>query len=151
MKLHIFAFVACLLTLSCLGQEFKFYLNGSNIKDSAFESFKQGDVLRVIFSNKTSPYNFRIASLLVTLTPVKNIEGSFAGTANSFLIDNSSKSYSASPSFTIDLYERIAMLKHNEFDISVKVQQLFADTPEGNNWIHNTIQFKEVYIQKRMP
>lgn len=151
MRHYMLLCLASLLSIGTIGQEFKFYLNGSNIKDSTFENFSKGDLLRVVFSNKTTPYNFRIASILITLTPIKNIEGSFAGNTTSFLLDNTNTSYTGSPTFTVDLYERLTLLKYNEYNISVTVKQLFSDTPEGSDWILEHIKFEEVHIRKRLP
>ena len=151
MKHYLFACLASLLTIGASAQEFKYYLNGSNVKDSTFENFKNGDLLRVVFSNKTTNYNFRIATLLVTLVPVKNIGSGFAGNTTSFVLDNTTHMYTASPSFTVNLYERLSMLKHNEYNITVSVNQLIADTPEGEAWIRDNVKFEQIQIRKRMP
>ena len=150
MKHYILLYLASLLSIGSPAQEFKYYFNGSNVKDSTFDNFKEGDLLRVVFSNKTTPYHFRIATIQVTLTPRKNIGGSFAGSTTSFLLANPNTTYTTSPSITVDLFERLAMLKHNEYDITVSVKQLCADTPEGNNWILQNLKFEEVRIRKRI-
>ncbi len=52
MKFYILFFLLNFLNQKLLSQEFKFYINGSNIEDSIFTNIEKGGLLRIIFSNK---------------------------------------------------------------------------------------------------
>lgn len=131
-------------------QEFKFYLNGSTIDDSAYvEAFQEGDLVRVLFSGKATPYHFRIATLVVTLIPKSGVGTEALPKPASFVLDNTSDEYSSYPAFTFELMDRLSLLKNNNCDIIIKVNQLFSDSQEGTEWIANNVKFKEVIIRKR--
>lgn len=142
--------ISCLLACAAYSQEFKFYLNGSNVEDSTYaDQLQKGDLMRVVFSGKTTPYKFRIASVLVTLVPR-------AGSANAeiikptgFILDNTTKEYSNYPSFTFDILDRLELLKHNDCDLTIQVNQLFSDSQEGTDWVASNVTFKAVTIKPR--
>lgn len=146
-------------TLFCIGflfswvaytQEFKFYLNGSQVEDSAFiQDFQKGDLMRVVFSGKNTPHKFRIATVLVTLIPKGTSNDEVLNSPTGFVLDNTTNEFSNYPSFTFELFDRLSLLKHNDYDMAIKVNQLFADTNEGMNWIQNNVTFKAITIQKR--
>ena len=148
MKPYALLCIGCLLSCLAFTQEFKFYLNGSNVEDSSFGSFQKGDLMRVMFHGKGTPYKFRIASILVTLTPRGDKATPTSGPV-SFILDNTTEEFSNYPAFTFDLLERLTLLRNYDYDIAVKVNQLFADTPEGSNWIQDHVVFKQVVIQRR--
>lgn len=150
MKHYTLWCIGCLLSLITYAQEFKFYLNGSTVEDSAYvESFQEGDLMRVLFSGKSTPYNFRIATLLVTLTPRNSVGTASLPKPTSFVLDNTSEEYSSYPSFTFELMDRLSLLKDNDCDLTIKVNQLFSDSQEGTDWIANNVKFKAITIRKR--
>jgi hypothetical protein len=150
MKQYTLLCIGCLLTWITYAQEFKFYLNGSIVEDSAYvESFQEGDLMRVLFSGKSTSYNFRIATLMVTLTPRNSVGTESLPKPTSFVLDNASNEFSSYPSFTFELMDRLALLKDNDCDMTIKVNQLFSDSQEGTDWIANNVKFKTITIRKR--
>lgn len=150
MKQYTLLCVCCLISWVTYSQEFKFYLNGSIIEDSAYvETYQKGDLMRVVFSGKNMPYQFRIATVIVTLTPKGAVGNDVIGKPTSFLLDNTSNEYSNYPSFTFDMMDRLVLLKHNDFDVTIKVHQLVADKEEGTDWAHNNVSFKSITLFKR--
>ena len=150
MKQYTLLCIGCLLSWITYAQEFKFYLNGNTVEDSAFvENFQEGDLVRVLFSGKSTPYNFRIATLLVTLTPRSSAGTETLPKATGFVLDNTTDEYSSYPSFTFELMDRLSLLKNNDCDVTIKVNQLFSDSQEGTDWIANHVKFKEITIRKR--
>jgi hypothetical protein len=142
--------MACLFSIAASAQEFKFYFNGSTVEDSTYiDDFQKGDLMRVIFSGKATPYRFRIATIMVTLVPRNGSNNETINNPTSFVLDNASNEFSNYPTFTFGLLERIAFLKDNACDVTIKVNQLFSDTDEGSRWIENNVKFKAVTIQKR--
>lgn len=150
MKQHTLLCIGCLLSWVAYAQEFKFYLNGSTVEDSAYvERFQEGDLVRVLFSGKSTPYNFRIATLLVTLTPRTSGGTEALPKPTGFVLDNTSDEYSSYPSFTFELMERLTLLRNNDCDVTIRVNQLFSDSQEGTDWIAVNVKFKEITIRKR--
>jgi hypothetical protein len=150
MKRYTLLCIGCLFAWVAYAQEFKFYLNGSNVEDSVvIENFQKGDLVRVVFSGKTTPYRFRIATILVTLSPKAGSDNEIITSPTSFVLDNSSNDYSSYPTFTFDLLEQVALLKRNDYDVSIKVNQLFADTDDGTTWVNDNVKFKSISIKKR--
>jgi len=150
MKQYTLLCIGCLFSWIAYTQEFKFFLNGSAINDSvSVDNFQEGDLMRVLFSGKTTPYNFRIATVLVTLTPHNNAGTEALPQPTSFVLDNASEEFSSYPSFTFGLMERLALLKHNDCDMSIRVNQLVADSRDGTDWIANNVTFNTVTIRKR--
>jgi len=150
MKQYALLCIGCLLCWATYSQEFKFYLNGSTIEDSAYvEGYQKGDLMRIVFSGKNMPYQFRIATVIVTLTPKGALGNDVIDKPTSFLLDNTTNEYSNYPSFTFDLTDRLTLLKHNNFDVTIKVHQLFADKEEGTDWAFNNVAFKSITLIKR--
>jgi len=150
MKQYALLCIGCLFSWIAYAQEFKFYLNGSTIEDSAYvDHFQEGDLIRVLFAGKSTPYNFRIATLLVTLTPRGSTGTQALPKPTSFILDNTTDAYSSYPSFTFELMDRLALLKNNDCDVTIKVNQLFSDSQEGTDWIANNVKLKEIIIRKR--
>jgi len=150
MKPYTLLCLGCLFSCIAYTQEFKFYFNGSTVEDSAYvESFQEGDLMRVLFSGKATPYNFRIATIVVTLTPRSVAGTETLSRPTSFVLDNTSDEYSSYPSFTFELMDRLTLLKNNDCDIAIQVNQLFSDSREGTDWIANNVKFKTITIRKR--
>ncbi|ANE51260.1 hypothetical protein [Flavisolibacter tropicus] len=148
MKRYALLCVSYLFAWVASAQEFKFYLNGSTVDDSIYvESFQKGDLMRVVFSGRSTPYKFRIATVLVTLIPRAGNE--LITSPTSFVLDNSSTEYSSYPTYTFDLLDQVSLLKRNDYDVSIKVNQLFADTDEGTGWVEDHVKFRSVTIKKR--
>lgn len=151
MKPSILLCIGCLFSLVSFTQEFKFYLNGSTVEDSIYyDNIQKGDLMRVIFSGKSTPYRFRIATVLVTLLPRSVSGNEVINKPTGFVLDNSSDEYSNYPSFTFDLLDRLTLLKDNsDCDLTIKVQQLISDTQDGTNWVADNVKFKTITLKKR--
>ncbi|MBA2563714.1 MAG: hypothetical protein H0V14_12560 [Chitinophagaceae bacterium] len=151
MKLYILFFLLNVTTQKLSSQEFRFYVNGSNIEESTYANIQDGDLLRVVFLNKKTDYKFLILHVSIILTPIQltndNNEILIADTTE-FAILNPSQAYASSPTFTLDLIKELGILKYNNCNISFKVKQLLSDTPKGSEWIAKNIYFKEVSLKR---
>ncbi len=90
MKFCILFFLLNFLSQRSLSQDVKFYINGSNIKDSTFPDINDGDLLRVIFINKSTGYKFLILHVPIILIPIqtKNNNTTFLIDTTEFSIAN---------------------------------------------------------------
>ena len=147
MKPYTLLCIGCLLSLMASAQEFKFYFNGGTVEDTTYlDSFQKGDLMRVVFSGKVTPYRFRIASIMVTLVPKAGAKNEVISNSTSFVLDNITNEFSSYPTFTFELLERIAFLKNNACDVVIRVNQLFSDTDEGSQWIEDNVKFKAITL-----
>ncbi len=149
MKFCILFFLLNFLSQKVISQEFRFYINGSNIEDSTFPSIKKGDLLRVIFLNKKRDYKFRISHVSIILFPIQTNTATLISDTTEFSIRNPSETYTSSPTFTLDLIKELEILKYNNYNISFKVKQLLSDTEQGNIWKEKNIHFKEVNFRRK--
>jgi len=153
MKFYTLFFLLNFLSEKLHSQEFKFYINESNIEDSTFKNIEDGDLLRVIFLNKKTDFKFRILRVSVIVIPIKganNNNANLIGDTTEFALLNLSEAYTSSPTFTIDLIKELKILKDNNCNISFKVKQLLSDTPKGSEWIEKNMPFKEVSFRRKI-
>ncbi len=150
MRFYILFLLFNIITQKLLSQEFRFYINGSNVEEATYANIQDGDLLRVVFLNKKTDYRFLISHVSIILTPIQktNDDNEILTDTTEFAILNPSQAYAASPTFTLDLMKELEILKYNNYNISFKVKQLLSDTPQGSEWIAKNIHFKEVPLRK---
>lgn len=143
-------FLCCLQAVS--SQEFRYYINGANVESTTYKNLVPGDLLRVVFKAPNTNFRLKIASVQITLVP----DSTSTSTDNpvqavtTFTVDNVSRQFSDSPSFTFDLLERITALHHRFSAIRIKAINLLSETPEGEAWITENVVYREV-ILKMLP
>ena len=152
MKFCILFILLNFISQKLLSQDFRFYVNGSNIEDSAFTNIEDGDLLRIIFLNKKTNYRFRISLISIILIPTQktNNNATYINGTTEFAIQNPSEAYTSSPTFTLDLVKELKILKYNDYHVSFKVKRLLSDTEEGTEWIKKNTHFKEVSYRRKI-
>ncbi len=151
MKFYILFLLLNFISLRSVSQEFRFYINGSNLEDSTFADINDDDLLRIVFINKTTDYKFRISQVSIILTPMQGISNhqNLIGDTTEFVMQNPSDAYTSSPTFMLDLMKELEILKYNNHNVSFKVKQLLSNTEEGSEWIKNNMKFKEVGFRRK--
>lgn len=142
-----------LLLICCMqavqGQEFRYYINGANVESTTYKNLAPGDLLRVVFKSPNTNFRLKIASVQVTLVPdsFNMASNNPVQAVTTFTVDNLSRQFSDSPSFTFDLLERITALQHRFSAIRIKAINLLSETPEGEAWITENVVYKEVVLK----
>jgi hypothetical protein len=149
-KLIFFLAITC-CGLAGIAQEFRFYLNGSPLKDAVCTNFEKGDLFRVVYINKNTSYQFKIVSVAITLTPMPVGDSgiSLLNNVTRFIINNPSDKFSACPDFTIDLVSKLDFLKYHYSDITFQVTEVASNSARGRQWLLEHMPFGEMKVKKQ--
>ncbi|HEY1869453.1 MAG TPA: hypothetical protein VGG71_00275 [Chitinophagaceae bacterium] len=136
-------------------QDFKFYFNGKDIEHNTFNIKSDSIAIKTSFINNTK-FKFNISSVLVVLRVPKKAEGpvqqKYSGVVETKneVVANSSKKFSAKPSFTFNLKSLLDKYDYGceDCEIVFKINKFTSDSNEGNSWIDEHLFFKEVTLRK---